>query len=105
MPFDDEAFDLVVVHSTRGFMSSLEPMARTAAFRECRRVLRGGGRLMTIEAAPSTGLKGLLGKSPESSYDVVGALEAVGFRPARVLAEREGLKFVEGIKPSQLTAP
>ena len=34
----------------------------------------------------------------ESAGGIVGALEAAGFRPVRLLAEREGYKFTEGIK-------
>jgi hypothetical protein len=30
--------------------------------------------------------------------DVVGLLGTAGFRPARLLAEREGYRFAEGIK-------
>ena len=104
LPFESEMFDLVIVHGVHGLVSSLEPTTRTAALRECHRVLRAGGRLMTIEPAPASGLKGLLGKSEEMAYDVVVALEAAGFRPARVLAEREGYTFAEGIKQGQRAA-
>jgi SAM-dependent methyltransferase len=103
LPFENGAFDLIVAHSMHGLVSSLDANARTAALREWHRVLRTGGRVMTIEAGPASGLKSLL-KQPHGneSYDaaggVVGALEAAGFRPARVLAEREGYKFAEGIK-------
>jgi len=100
LPFESAMFDLVIVHGMRGLLSSLEPTARTQALRECHRVLRVGGRLMTIEAAPASGLKGMLSKSPESTYDVISVLESAGFRPARLLAEREGYKFAEGIKQS-----
>jgi hypothetical protein len=71
--------------------------------REWHRVLRTGGRVMTIEAGAAGGLKGLL-RHPrgDAAYDasggVVSALEAAGFRAVRVLADREGYKFAEGIK-------
>jgi hypothetical protein len=35
-------------------------------------------------------------RPPET--DVIGALQSAGFRPARLLAEREGYRFAEGIK-------
>jgi SAM-dependent methyltransferase len=103
LPFENGAFDLVVAHSMHGLVSSLEANARTAALREWHRVLRTGGRVMTIETGPASGLKGFLKQSHvNESYDaaggVVGALEAAGFRSARVLAEREGYKFAEGIR-------
>jgi SAM-dependent methyltransferase len=107
LPFESGAFDLVIAHSMRGLVSSLRANARTAALREWHRVLRTGGRVMTIEAGPASGLKGLLRHPPQDeAYDasggVVGALEAAGFRPVRVLAEREGYKFAEGIKTADL---
>jgi ubiquinone/menaquinone biosynthesis C-methylase UbiE len=103
LPFDAEAFDLVIVHSTRGVVASLDAETRTAAMREWRRVLRHGGRVMTIEAGTVTGLKGLLHRQTDSesyaaSGGTGGALESAGFRPVRLLADREGFKFTEGVK-------
>jgi SAM-dependent methyltransferase len=103
LPFETGAFDLVIAHSMRGLVSSLDPNARTAALREWHRVLRTGGRVMTIEAGAPGGLRGLLRQPhPDDAYAVsggmVGALEAAGFRPVRLLAEREGYRFAEGIK-------
>jgi SAM-dependent methyltransferase len=103
VPFDGDAFDLVIVHSTRGLLASLHADARGAAMREWRRVLRHGGRMMTIERGAATGLKALLhkpaGNEPyEAAGGVVSALEAAGFKPVRLLADREGFKFAEGVK-------
>lgn len=87
----------------RGLVSSLDANARMAALREWHRVLRTGGRVMTIEAAASGGLKGLM-RQPHgddayrASGGMVGALEEAGFRAVRILAEREGYRFAEGIK-------
>jgi SAM-dependent methyltransferase len=103
LPFESGAFDLVIAHSMRGLVSSLDANARTAASREWHRVLRTGGRVMTIEAGAAGGLKGLL-RQPhgddayEASGGVVAALEEGGFRAVRILAEREGYRFAEGIK-------
>src|SRR6266850_293625 len=49
LPFESDAFDLVVVHGVHGLVSSLDADARLAAMREWRGVLRQGGRVMTIE--------------------------------------------------------
>jgi SAM-dependent methyltransferase len=103
LPFENGAFDLVIAHSMRGLVSSLDADARTAVLREWHRVLRTGGRVMTIEAGPSGGLKGLMRQAHgddayQVSGGVVGALEKAGFRAVRLLAEREGYKFAEGIK-------
>jgi hypothetical protein len=61
---------------------------------------------MIIGAAPRQGLSALLagGRTSPSlaaSGGAVEALETGGFRGARTLAEREGLVFVEGIKPRE----
>ena len=103
LPFERDAFDLVVVHGVHGLVSSLDADARLAALREAHRVLRGGGRVMTIEAGPATGIASVFRpQRTNEAYDaaggVVGALEAAGFKPVRLLAEREGFKFAEGLK-------
>jgi SAM-dependent methyltransferase len=103
LPFERAAFDLVIAHSMRGLVSSLNANTRTAALREWHRVLRTGGRAMIIEAGAASGLKSLL-RQPhgdnayEASGGPVGALEEAGFRAVRVLAEREGYRFAEGVK-------
>ena len=103
LPFDNEAFDLVIVHSMRGLLSSLDSNARVEAMREWHRVVRHGGRVMTIEPGAVSGLKSLIqqrrsDEAHEGSGGVVGALEMAGFRPVRLLADREGYKFTEGIR-------
>jgi SAM-dependent methyltransferase len=92
LPFDSDAFDLVVVHARHGVASSRE------SIREWHRVLRHGGRVMTIEGGPATGLAAMFKTPRAPEGDVVAALEAGGFRPVRLLAEREGYRFAEGIK-------
>lgn len=103
LPFESDAFDLVVVHGMHGLVSSLDAGARLAAMREWRRVLRHGGRVMTIEAGPATGIARVFkprrtNQAYAAAGGVVGSLETAGFKPARLLAEREGYKFAEGIK-------
>ena len=103
LPFDGDAFDLIVVHAMHGLVSSLDADARLAAMREWRRVLRHGGRVMTIEAGPATGIASVFkphrtNAAYEASGGVVGGLAAAGFKAVRLLAEREGYTFAEGIK-------
>jgi len=103
LPFDNEAFDLVIVHGMRGLLSSIDANARIAAMGEWHRVIRHGGRVMTIEPGAVSGIKSLIQQRHsddeyEGSGGVVAALERVGFRPVRLLADREGYKFAEGIK-------
>ena len=103
LPFDNDAFDLVIVHSMHGLLSSLGPNSRIEAMREWHRVVRRGGRVMTIEPGAVSGIKSLIQpRRSDDTYEgrggVVGALEIAGFRPVRLLADREGYKFAEGIK-------
>ena len=103
LPFDAGAFDVVVVHSVRGMLQSLAAEARLAALRDWRRVLRHGGRIVTIEEGVRGGVGGLLrgqavvNADYVSSGGTVGALEAAGFRPVRVVGELEGFRFTEGL--------
>jgi len=92
LPFENDAFDLVIVHAAHGLTSSLEAM------RQWQRVVRRGGRVMVIEGGPATGLAAMFKTPRPPDTDAVSALEAAGFRPARLLAEREGYRFTEGIK-------
>jgi len=103
LPFGDETYDLVVVHTARGLLSSLSRDARERLLAECRRVLRTGGRLLALEAGAQTGLRSLFGGTkPDAGYEGSGgtaaALEAAGFRPVRALGDRQGYRFIEGLK-------
>jgi SAM-dependent methyltransferase len=104
LPFGHDAFDVVVVHGVNGLLRSLAERGRAEpVLREARRVLRHGGRIIVIEAGPKSGLAGIISPyRPDARYEAaggtVGALGAAGFKPARVLWEREGYRFVEGLK-------
>jgi SAM-dependent methyltransferase len=103
LPFDNDAFDLVIVHGMRGLLSSLDANSRLDAMREWHRVVRHGGRVMTIEPGTVSGIKSLIrhrrtDEAYESRGGVIAALETAGFRPVRLLADREGFRFAEGIK-------
>ena len=100
LPVDENAFDFAVIDDTGGFAGALTPEARVAMLREVLRALRPGGRALVIGAAPRGGLGALVSRAQSGpGFDAVAALSADGFRPVRKLAEREGLTFVEGIKP------
>ncbi len=106
LPLESDGFDLAVVDDTAGLLGMMRAEDRVAAIRELLRVLRPAGRVTIVGAAPRGGLGALLtraqGRPPFlASGDATKALEADGFRSARVLAERQGLVFVEGTKPKQ----
>jgi SAM-dependent methyltransferase len=103
LPFEAHAFDVVVM---RNVMAVIRADLRLPAVAETTRVLRPGGRCLVINDVRRGGLASLVGihagdESPASGAATVGLLGEVGFRGARTLAEREGLVFVEGVKPGQ----
>lgn len=100
LPGADSAFDLVVLDDTAGLLTTLQAEDRVAAVREALRLLRPGGRVMVIGAAPRSGLSALLAPAPvRPRQDPATLLQAGGCKAVRLLAEREGLVFVEGMKP------
>jgi SAM-dependent methyltransferase len=97
LPFAGDAFDVVVVHAMSGAPRT------AAALADARRVLRHGGRIILIEAGPKSGLAALLRPHrPDAPYEAAGgpvaALKGAGFRPVRILSERDGYRFTEGLK-------
>ena len=102
-PLEEAAFDVGIVDGNallRG--NSAE---RTDRLAEVRRVVRPGGRVLIVRSV-SPGLAGRLGFGPShagpgaEASTLLQALEGAGFRPARILAEREGMTFVEGFRPA-----
>ena len=104
LPFGSSEFDVVVVHGAAGVLAPLDPRARGGAVAEIHRVLRSGGRVVALEPGTPTGLAAILRSPPaaDSAYErsggTVAALEAGGFKPVRLLADREGVRFIEGLK-------
>ena len=106
LPADDAAFDLVIVDDVDGSFGALPAEDRDQTIRDAARVVRPGGRAMVIGATPRQGLSALFWRRPSgaslaASGRASEALETAGFRGVRTLAEREGLVFIEGIKPRQ----
>jgi ubiquinone/menaquinone biosynthesis C-methylase UbiE len=96
VPFDAGSFDVVIL---RGILLSLATDARGAAAAEALRVLRPGGRAIVVDTARRGGLGALFASRPaaDPSYDAEDLLRKAGCRAVRTLAEREGLRFVEGV--------
>ena len=103
LPFDPDAFDVAVIDDTAGLVGTMRADDRAHTLREVHRVLRPGGRVMLIGTAPRGGFGAILSRAQSgppfaASGDATKALEAEGFRSARILADREGLVFVEAMK-------
>ena len=106
LPARNDSIDLVVVDDTAGVVGAVRAEDRVSSIRELRRVLRPGGRVMIIGAAPRGGFGALVSRATAgppfaASGDASKALQAEGFKSVRTLAEREGLVFVEGVKPRE----
>jgi ubiquinone/menaquinone biosynthesis C-methylase UbiE len=104
LPVEDAQFDLAVVDDTGGLFGTMRAEDRVASIRELARALRPGGRVILIGAAPRGGLGSLLSRAQSgppfaATGEALTAFEADGFKSVRLLAEREGLVFVEGVKP------
>lgn len=97
MPLDGESFDVVVI---RNLLRELPADRRAGCLREVMRVVRGGGRCLVIDNARRGGLGALFGGSTPADYNAVETMQQQGFKAVRILAERDGLAFVEGVKPA-----
>jgi Methyltransferase domain len=85
LAWDDSAFDMVVVDNTHGAFAALSDADRNGCLLESHRVLRQGGRLEFIERVAQAG-------------GAEAMLATAGFKPVRTLAERDGFRFVAGLK-------
>ena len=99
LPFEADAFDVVVL---RNILGALEPARRAPVLHEVFRVVRPGGRGIALDDAPRSGFWSLFRPAPAGGQSpgptAVEQLSAAGFRGVRLLAEREGIVFVEGVK-------
>jgi ubiquinone/menaquinone biosynthesis C-methylase UbiE len=104
LPYEAASFDVVVVHSAAGQLASADAAARLGVLRDLLRVVRPGGRLVTIEPGTPSGLSSVFRGAPaaqgayEGSGGTLAALRQAGFGAVRELGDREGLKFVEGLR-------
>jgi hypothetical protein len=98
LPAESGAFDIVV--------AARDPAVPAAEFAqilgEAARVIRHGGRVVVIDGTRRSGLLGWIGRpsGPPPDGDAIRvALEHTGLRAARVLAEVDGVAYVEAAKP------
>jgi ubiquinone/menaquinone biosynthesis C-methylase UbiE len=100
LPLDADSFDVAVV---RDVLPHLTGDVRKTCLGELWRVLRPGGRCLAIDGKGRSRMSTVVRNAPTASdYSHNGLVEvmvAQGFKAARILAEREGLLFAEGVKP------
>jgi len=100
LPLDANSFDVTVA---RDVLFAMPPDVRSRCLADVFRLLRSGGRIVVIEpSGHGGGITSLLSrKSADSTYAEGGAtqaLTAAGFAAARVIAERDGVAYVEAAK-------
>jgi SAM-dependent methyltransferase len=106
LPYEGNTFDVVIVHGANGLLASLSPEVRARLLSQLRQVTRPGGRVVLTEPGERSGLKAMLAPSAkrderyEQGGGTIVALQDAGFRPVRLLADREGIRFIEGLKPA-----
>jgi SAM-dependent methyltransferase len=88
LPFETDHFDMVVVDDTSGAFGAIDETRRIGYLRDAKRTVRHGGRIEVVEGM----------KTRAEGYDVLRDLTAAGFKPVRELAERDGFRFVEGLR-------
>ena len=87
-PFGESEFDMVVVDDTdNGFGGAAQP---AEILRNALGTLRPGGRIEVVTPM----------EHKQGTFNFLDQLAASGFKPVRVLAERSGLRFVEGLRPN-----
>lgn len=100
--FDADAFDMVVIDDTRGRFASRGADDRAQCLAAAWQALRAGGRIELVEHVGSGGLFGGAAPAPPDDYrnagGAEGVLRAASFNPVRTLAEKDGFRFVEGLK-------
>ena len=87
LPFADGTLDVVIVDAVRS--------APAVDYGEIFRVLRPGGRVMTVTETRTEG---------GPAIDAVRARVAEAFKAVRVLDDRKGWAFVEALKPGQASS-
>jgi hypothetical protein len=102
-PFEEGSFDAGVLDGS-ALLAAAGP-ERAQRVRDMLRAIRRGGRVLAVYEAGG-GLAARFGLATATAATagrgraLATALETAGFRPVRVLAEREGLLFVEGFRPA-----
>lgn len=99
-PQDLGMFDLAVLDLAGTTGPAID---RRPAIESLASALRPGGRLIAIEPGVNRGIAARLfgGDAPRPTSDLVPLLEAAGLRGARVIADQDGLRFVEAVRPGQ----
>ncbi len=89
-PIDDNQFDMIVIDDTANGFAGLDDSARASCLVNACRAVRSGGRIEVISRL----------KSEAGADGPLNELSAAGFKPVRLLADRDGFRFLEGLRPA-----
>ena len=98
LPFDSDQFDMIVIDDTNGSFAAIEDAARLNYLHDARRLVRMGGRIEVVEGLGGGMFRGAVTRP--RGYDMLRDLTAAGFKPSRLLAEKDGFRFLEGLRPN-----
>ncbi len=87
-PIENDQFDMIVIDDTTDGFARLDASARLTCLRHARSAVRPGGRIEVIARL----------KTDARGYDPLGEVSAAGFKPVRLLAERDRYRFIEGLR-------
>jgi hypothetical protein len=103
LPVGDGEFDVAVMEAGPTLLTRLDGPGRIELARSLHRALRTSGRLVVVEGHPRT-MFGVFRGQPagleafRAGGGAATLLQAAGFQPVRVLADRDGQRFTEGLK-------
>jgi SAM-dependent methyltransferase len=103
LPVDEGAFDAAVADAGPTFLTTLDSPGRLELVRSLARALRPAGRLIVVEGQPKSPFKPFRARPAgldafRAAGGALTLLEAAGFHPVRLLADRDGQRFTEGLK-------
>jgi ubiquinone/menaquinone biosynthesis C-methylase UbiE len=98
VPVEPDSANVAVLVRALGALNEAE---RTQAAAEAFRIVRPGGRLIVIEAEPHAGPLGMLrrGRAVLRPDAVIQVLNAAGWKATRLLADVDGVAYIEATKP------
>ena len=92
-PLPDAGYDLAVVHTDGAWTSTLGPLLDAT---------RIAGRLTVIAGDPPAGLlgrlRGVAAATSPTDAEVIAAMTGAGWKRVRMIGERDGVRFIEGVR-------
>jgi hypothetical protein len=88
-PYDTAQFDMIVVDDTQDSFGDAYSDTGGVILKNALRSLRDGGRIELVARSRT-----------DARFDAIAELTRAGFKPVRLLAERDGFRFIEGLRPA-----